>query len=262
MMNEGRPCHWTRVACAKSQRNMPTPRSVFVATPPSAEALIQAGVWPTTTIQVSTVVNHEDDGSTVSYVGIPHIPYGKNLPPGSNLAGCKLNDDMAEWLYKLNDVYKITTEIRRRYDIPSAMNLAAWLHFIAKANHESVHEIKRMSISGLPWGSLKQVPCAEPNCERCSSKLGGFEFGWQGPWTCVKVLQMDMSDIPGVDMKEHIVDVWENCAAIGGCKICLFLCDPCRQYSAHGAQQPDDRVPVNHLPYRAVQTVIEYPRRT
>jgi hypothetical protein len=44
MMNEGRPCHWARVACAKSQGKMPTPCFGFVATPPSAEALIQASI--------------------------------------------------------------------------------------------------------------------------------------------------------------------------------------------------------------------------
>jgi hypothetical protein len=169
---------------------------------------------------------------------------------------------------------------QRRYDIPSAMNLAAWLHFIAKAwhklndnykilleafylsNHESVHELERMSIKGLPWGSLKQVPCAEPNCKRCSSKQGGYAFGWQGPWTCMKVQEMDKPNIPGVKMKAHIIDVWEDCAATGGCKSCLFLCNPCRQFNANVAQRPDDQVPVSHLPYWAEQTVIEYPRRT
>jgi hypothetical protein len=259
MTNEGRPCHWARVACAKSQGKMPTPCFGFVATPPAAEALIRAGITPT--------YRRQENCTVVSYVGIPHIPYGRDLPPGSVF----FNDDVAEWLNKMSPRDRLLW----KSDIPSAMNLAAWLHFIAKAwhklndeykvmleslymsNHESDLELERMKIKGLPWGSLKEVPCTAVACKRCQTKHGGFAFGWQGPWTCMTVQKMDKTNIPGVNMRDMVMDAWEICAATGGCKTCLFLCNPCRQFNA--TQRPDDRVPVSNLPFWAEET-IEYPR--
>ena len=38
------------------------------------------------------------------------------------------------------------------------------------------------------WWAVNQVTCTEPQCRRCTTGRGGWNFRWIGPWTCPEII--------------------------------------------------------------------------
>ena len=130
--------------------------------------------------------------------------------------------------------------IRWQWDLLAASNLAAFTTFagtgidkmggkslqealpmLSIQNHKTpaVFPFVRIQAACVPWGAIAEVPCTRASelgpCERCTSRKGGFVFGWRGPWTCERV-----SVLEGTRSPDYVKYLLATCSATGGCRAC------------------------------------------
>ena len=92
------------------------------------------------------------------------------------------------------------------------MNLNAFMKWAAEAREEEIDEAMQVIYTvehresdedsprppmppviiiredlGIHW-MVPKVWCQEPNCLRCHSGRGGWQFRWVGPWTCPTII--------------------------------------------------------------------------
>ena len=82
--------------------------------------------------------------------------------------------------------------------------------------HKGVHQISLPALrlrNGNNY-ALRQIKCDGDNCVRCTSNLGGYRFGWRGPWTCRQALR----EHPSAPVARACV---AYCCAFGLCTTCI-----------------------------------------
>lgn len=101
-----------------------------------------------------------------------------------------------------------------RHDFQSHVDalLAQGRHDAAASLWSAVVEIQHLPVPEVPvlggyrLGSMATVVCTEPNCERCRTQRGGYQFPWLGRWCRQAVLRRAAAN-PSEAWRE-----WSECA--------------------------------------------------